>query len=109
MNPDCDLGYTGKFSTEKAPPPYDSYAEDVAAISSALNSSLCGPAVYATPMISSAHAAMGQTAAAWRDGYAADRTFHTTDSPEKRLMEAELRRRQLDKTRKEGTAAKSSS
>ena len=94
-------GYTGVRASKPAAP-YEAYHEDLAAISTALNSSLSGPAVYATPAQSSTQEQMAKTAAAWQQGFQPDRTFHTRGSPEKSLIEAELKRRTIERTRREG-------
>lgn len=99
-------GYTGTLRAAKPPAPYDSYEEDVASISASMNSSLFGPAVHKPVDMSATHSAMVQGAAVWKTQFAPDTTFHTRGSPEKSLMEAELQRRQLERTRKEGLAAK---
>jgi hypothetical protein len=94
-------GYTG-VRAQRPDAPYEQYFEDLAAISSSLNSGISGPAVFPTPTESSTHATMRATAKVWQEGFQPDRTFHTQASPEKSLIEAELKRRNIDRTRKEG-------
>eukprot|EP00047_Mylnosiga_fluctuans_P001892 m.222334 g.222334 ORF g.222334 m.222334 type:complete len:114 (+) comp10741_c0_seq1:70-411(+) len=102
-------GYTGKIQKNAPAAPYDAYKDDLAAISTALNSNFSGPAVYATAKLSSTQQTMLNTSAAWDAGIPLDRTHHTFDSAEKRLVEAELQRRNLERTQREGLAGKETS